>query len=75
MKKSIIKLFDKVILLLILGSSAILYSSCEYGAPEPEYGVIPMYGPPTENQSIVIKEEITNATQDSQEINEVDLQD
>jgi len=32
MKKSIIKFFDKIILLL-LGSTAVLYSSCDYGMP------------------------------------------
>ncbi|MCL2435438.1 MAG: hypothetical protein FWD09_04780 [Lentimicrobiaceae bacterium] len=72
MKKPIIKLFDKLILFLILGSSAALYTSCEYGAPVPEYGVMPMYGPPTEGQSIIIEEE---ANQDIPIINEADLQD
>ena len=39
MKKTIIKLFDKLILFSILGSSAVLYTSCEYGAPVDEFGL------------------------------------
>ena len=38
MKKTIIKLFDKVIL-LILGSTAVLYCCCDYGAPVDEFEI------------------------------------
>ena len=49
MKKSAIKFFDKIILLL-LGFSGMFYTSCEYGMPAPEYGMpVPEYGvPPVE---------------------------
>ena len=38
MKKSIIKFWDKIIILL-LGSSGIVYSCMEYGAPEASYAI------------------------------------
>ncbi len=45
MKKLLIKLFDKIIL-LILGFSGILYACAKYGMPQPapKYGIIPAYG-------------------------------
>jgi len=74
MKKPIIKSFDKVIVLLLFIFG--VCSSCtepeKYGMPPAEYGMIPMYGPPTEVQSTIINEE---ANQDVSIINETDLQD
>ena len=72
MKKTIIKIFDKIIVLLLVLFG--VFSSCdkpvEYG-PLPEYGVIvPMYGPPTE---IIINDDI-NPVEDILEIDEDNLQ-
>jgi len=47
MKKLLIKLFDKIIL-LILGFSGVLYACAKYGMPAPDYGMSEpaMYGVP-----------------------------
>ena len=73
MKKTIIKIFDKIIVLLLLLFG--VFSGCdkpvEYG-PLPEYGVpVPMYGPPTE---VIINDDTSNSAQDILEMNEDNLQ-
>ena len=42
MKKFFLKLYDKFIMGVLL--SAFLLSACEEPEPQPEYGVVPLYG-------------------------------
>ncbi|MFT3751945.1 MAG: hypothetical protein QM800_03395 [Paludibacter sp.] len=49
MKKLILKFYDKLIVALLF--SAFFLASCEPEEPQPEYGVVPMYGVPTNTVS------------------------
>ena len=75
MKKPIIKIFDKVIVLLLVLFG--VFAGCdksvpEYGMPVPEYGVIvPMYGSPT---NVIINDD-TNPVGDILEMNEDNIQE
>ena len=68
MKKIVIKIFDKIIVLLLVLFG--VFASCDKPV-EPKYGVIvPMYGPPTE---VIVNDDI-NPVRDILEMNEDNLQ-
>jgi len=46
MKKKLIKIFDKLIVTILF--SAFFIASCDNPEPQPEYGVVPMYGVPSQ---------------------------
>ena len=69
MKKTIIKIFDKIIVLLLVLFG--VFSSCDKPV-EPEHGgIVLMYGPPT---NVIINDDNSNSAQDILEISENNIQ-